>query len=101
MQCPFYLGARKLTRAQVVERLVIRELARVAQLSAHEAFSLPSCEFENDTDTLWVHFEGELTLRSCVVLLLLLLMRRSSGGDRLPQCPQLAYVQRHSGKTPQ
>ena len=40
MECPLCLGAGHLKRAEVLDRLGVKDLARVAQLSAEEAFRL-------------------------------------------------------------
>ena len=63
IECPLCLGSGELTRSEVLDRLGVRDFARVAQLSAEEAFRLLHREFKNDTDTLWARFEGELTRR--------------------------------------
>ena len=63
IECPLCRGAGELTRSEILDRLGVRDFARVAQLSAEEAFRLLHREFKNDTDSLWARFEGELTRR--------------------------------------
>ena len=40
IECPLCLGSGELTRAEVLDRLGVKDIARVAQLSAEEAFRL-------------------------------------------------------------
>jgi hypothetical protein len=40
MECPLCLGAGELKRSEVLDRLGVKDFARVAQLSAEEAFRL-------------------------------------------------------------
>jgi hypothetical protein len=40
MQCPLCLGEAEITRAEVLDRLGMRDFTRVAQLSAEEAMRL-------------------------------------------------------------
>ena len=40
IECPLCLGAGKLKRTEVLDRLGVKDFARVAQLSAEEAFRL-------------------------------------------------------------
>src|SRR6202171_6527014 len=40
IECPLCLGEGELTRAEVLDRLGVKDFARVAQLSAEEAFRL-------------------------------------------------------------
>jgi hypothetical protein len=39
IECPLCLGEGRLTRAEVLDRLGVKDFARVAQLSAEEALS--------------------------------------------------------------
>jgi DNA repair exonuclease SbcCD ATPase subunit len=63
IECPLCLGQGKLTRAEVLDRLGVKDLARVAQLSAEEAFRMLLQEHKNQENTLWLRFENELTKR--------------------------------------
>jgi hypothetical protein len=63
IQCPLCLGEGELTRAEVLDRLGVRDLARVAQLSAEETMRL-LLEKEKDAEqNRWAKFEVELTRR--------------------------------------
>ena len=48
MECPLCLGAGNLKRTEVLERLGMKDFARIAQISAEEAIQLN--EMENDHD---------------------------------------------------
>ncbi len=61
MECPLCLGEGKLKRAEVLERLGMKDFARVAQLSAEEAFRLLRQKHTQDESNAWVRFEAELT----------------------------------------
>ena len=61
MECPLCLGEGKLKRAEVLERLGMKDFARVAQLSAEEAFRLLRQKHTQDEGNAWVRFETELT----------------------------------------
>lgn len=63
MECPLCLGRGQLKRAEVLERLGAKDLARVAQLSAEEAFRLLLKRREEEQDALWLKFEGDLANR--------------------------------------
>lgn len=63
MECPLCLGQGQLTRAEVLERLGMKDFARIAQLSAVEAFRLLLKEHKEEENSLWLRFEGELTKR--------------------------------------
>ena len=64
MECPLCLGAGKLTRAEILDRLGVKDFARVAQLSAEEAFRLLHSQYRHDAEALWARFETELTKRT-------------------------------------
>ena len=51
MECPLCLGAGHLKRAEVLERLGAKDFARVAQLSAEEAFRLLLQKSKQDEHT--------------------------------------------------
>jgi hypothetical protein len=63
IECPLCLGQGQLTRSEVLERLGMKDFARVAQLSAEEALRLLLLEHKHEENTLWLRFENELTRR--------------------------------------
>jgi len=63
IECPLCLGQGQLTRSEVLERLGMKDFARVAQLSAEEALRLLLKEHKDEENTLWLRFETELTRR--------------------------------------
>jgi chromosome segregation ATPase len=67
IECPLCSGAGKLKRSEVLDRLGVKDFARVAQLSAEEAFRLLSKQHTNDHQTAWVRFETELTKRTAEI----------------------------------
>jgi ribosomal protein S13 len=64
IECPLCLGTGELTRAEILDRLGVKDFARVAQLSAEEAFRLLQAKVKNDEQTVWARFEAELTKRT-------------------------------------
>ena len=64
MECPLCLGVGKLKRSEVLERLGVKDFARVAQLSAEEAFRLFLQKHHHDEQTVWARFETELAKRT-------------------------------------
>ncbi len=64
IECPLCLGEGRLKRTEVLDRLGVRDFARVAQLSAEEAFRLLQQKHGNDSQQLWARFEVELTKRT-------------------------------------
>jgi hypothetical protein len=58
------LGSGELTRAEILDRLGVRDFARVAQLSAEEAFRLLQQKHTHDHQSVWARFETELTKRT-------------------------------------
>jgi predicted nuclease with TOPRIM domain len=61
--CPLCLGEGKLKRTEVLDRLGVKDLARVAQLSAEEAFRLLQRKHNGDEQNAWVRFDAELAKR--------------------------------------
>jgi hypothetical protein len=61
------LGAGSLKRTEILDRLGVKDFARVAQLSAEEAFRLLSQKHTNDHQTAWSRFETELTNRTAEI----------------------------------
>jgi hypothetical protein len=64
IECPLCLGAGALTRAEVLDRLGVKDFARVAQLSAEEAFRLLQQKHKQDEQNVWGRFETELAKRT-------------------------------------
>jgi hypothetical protein len=63
IECPLCLGAGKLKRTEVLDRLGVKDFARVAQLSAEEAFRLLLSKHQEDEQSGWARFESELGKR--------------------------------------
>jgi hypothetical protein len=57
----------ELTRAEVLDRLGVKDFARVAQLSAEEAFRLLQSKHDREHQTAWSRFETELTKRTAEI----------------------------------
>ena len=64
MECPLCLGAGELKRSEVLDRLGVKDFARVAQLSAEEAFRLLQQKHQHDDQNIWTRFETELARRT-------------------------------------
>ena len=60
VKCPLCLGRGRLLRLEMFERLGMKDIARVAQLSAEEAMRLLKQEHADQQNSLWVRFETEL-----------------------------------------
>jgi predicted nuclease with TOPRIM domain len=67
IECPLCLGEGKLKRTEILDRLGVKDFARVAQLSAEEAFRLLQQKHSDDHQNTWSRFEGELTKRTAEV----------------------------------
>ncbi|MFY9909381.1 MAG: hypothetical protein WCF22_07025 [Candidatus Sulfotelmatobacter sp.] len=67
MECPLCCGAGELTRAEILDRLGVRDFARVAQLSAEEAFRLLQSKHDREHQSEWSRFEAELAKRTAEV----------------------------------
>jgi len=63
IECPLCSGAGELSRAEILDRLGVKDFARVAQLSAEEAFRLLSREHQS----AWSRFETELAKRTAEI----------------------------------
>jgi predicted nuclease with TOPRIM domain len=63
IECPLCLGEGKLKRTEVLDRLGVKDFARVAQLSAEEAFRLLQQKHRHDEQSVWLRFETELAKR--------------------------------------
>ncbi len=64
IECPLCLGEGKLKRTEILDRIGVRDFARVAQLSAEEAFRLLLSKHQQDEQGVWARFEAELTNRT-------------------------------------
>lgn len=64
IECPLCLGAGELRRAEILDRLGVKDLARVAQLSAEEVFRLLQQKHSGENQQTWARFEAELTRRT-------------------------------------
>jgi hypothetical protein len=67
IECPLCLGEGKLKRTEVLDRLGVRDFARVAQLSAEEAFRLLLSKHQHDEQNIWARFEAELARRTTLI----------------------------------
>ena len=67
MECPLCLGEGKLKRTEVLDRLGVKDFARVAQLSAEEAFRLLQQKHTHDHRDAWARFESELARRTAEI----------------------------------
>ncbi len=64
MECPLCCGRGELSRAEILDRLGVKDFARVAQLSAEEALRLLQNKNDREHQTAWSRFEGELVKRT-------------------------------------
>jgi DNA primase catalytic subunit len=67
IECPLCCGAGKLKRTEILDRLGVRDFARVAQLSAEEAFRLLQQKHNHDQQSVWSRFETELAKRTAEI----------------------------------
>src|SRR5438045_3693884 len=67
IECPLCCGAGELTRAEILDRLGVRDFARVAQLSAEEAFRLLTQKHRHEEQSAWSRFETELARRTAEI----------------------------------
>jgi hypothetical protein len=67
IECPLCLGEGNLKRTEVLDRLGVKDFARVAQLSAEEAFRLLLSKHQQDEQNVWARFEAELTKRTSLI----------------------------------
>jgi hypothetical protein len=67
IECPLCAGAGELTRAEVLDRLGVKDFARVAQLSAEAAFRLLESKHDCEHQTAWSRFETELAKRTAEI----------------------------------
>jgi len=64
IECPLCCGTGELTRAEILDRLGVKDFARVAQLSAEEAFRLLQGKHDREHQAAWSRFESELAERT-------------------------------------
>jgi vacuolar-type H+-ATPase subunit I/STV1 len=67
IECPLCCGAGKLKRTEILDRLGVKDFARVAQLSAEEAFRLLTQKHNHDQQNVWSRFETELAKRTAEI----------------------------------
>lgn len=67
IECPLCSGAGKLKRTEILDRLGVKDFARVAQLSAEEAFRLLQQKHNHDQQSVWSRFETELAKRTAEI----------------------------------
>ncbi len=67
MECPLCCGAGELTRAEILDRLGVKDFARVARLSAEEAFRLLQSKHDREHQSAWSRFETELAKRNAEI----------------------------------
>jgi predicted nuclease with TOPRIM domain len=67
IECPLCSGKGELTRTEILDRIGMRDAARVAQLSAAEAFRLLSQKHNHDQQNGWSRFETELAKRTAEI----------------------------------
>jgi hypothetical protein len=67
IECPLCSGAGRLSRAEILDRLGVKDFARVAQLSAEEAFRLLTQKHDHEHQTAWSRFETELAKRTAEI----------------------------------
>ena len=64
IECPLCAGAGRLKRSEILDRLGVKDFARVAQLSAEEAFRLLQSKHSHEQQNGWARFEAELARRT-------------------------------------
>ncbi len=67
IECPLCLGEGTLKRTEVLDRLGVKDFARVAQLSAEEVFRLLTQKHNHDQQGVWSRFDIELAKRTAEV----------------------------------
>jgi len=67
IECPLCCGAGKLKRTEILDRLGVKDFARVAQLSAEEAFRLLAQKHNHDQQGVWSRFDIELAKRTAEI----------------------------------
>src|ERR1700722_10324240 len=64
IECPLCSGTGELTRGEILDRLGVKDFARVAQLSAEQAFRLLQSKHDREHQAAWSRFESELAKRT-------------------------------------
>ena len=64
IECPLCCGTGELTRAEILDRLGVKDFARVAQSSAEEAFRLLQSKHDREHQSARSRFETELAKRT-------------------------------------
>jgi hypothetical protein len=67
VECPLCAGRGELTRSEILDRLGVKDFARVAQLSAEAAFGLLQSKHDREHQTAWSRFEVELAKRTAEI----------------------------------
>jgi hypothetical protein len=67
IECPLCSGTGQLKRSEILDRLGVKDFARVAQLSAEEAFRLLQNKHEREHQSAWSRFEVELAKRTAEI----------------------------------
>lgn len=67
IECPLCGGQGELGRAEILDRLGVKDFARVAQLSAEEAFRLLQNKHDREHQSAWSRFETELAKRTAEI----------------------------------
>src|ERR1019366_673130 len=67
IECPLCLGKGELSRTECLERLGMKDYARVAQLSAEEAIRLILKKEKDGEQARWAKFDSELARRAAEV----------------------------------
>jgi len=67
IECPLCLGEGMLKRTEILDRLGVKDFARVAQLSAEEAFRLLTQKHQHEEQNTWSRFETELAKRTAEI----------------------------------
>jgi hypothetical protein len=67
IECPLCSGAGRLSRAEILDRLGVKDFARVAQLSAEAVFLLLTQKHDREHQTAWLRFETELAKRTAEI----------------------------------
>ena len=67
VECPLCSGEGKLKRTEILDRLGVKDFARVAQLSAEEAFRLLTEKHRHEEQSAWSRFETELAKRTAEI----------------------------------
>lgn len=67
IECPLCSGVGKLKRSEILDRLGVKDFARVAQLSAEEAFRLLQNRHDREHQSAWSRFETEVAKRTAEI----------------------------------